>query len=44
LLRTGALLVGPDEHIYEICMAMPDGKEFKSLENRCLGLKPVTKS
>jgi hypothetical protein len=27
--------VGPDEFIYEQFMFMPDGKEFKSMENHC---------
>jgi hypothetical protein len=32
-------ILGPDEYIYEMYMGMPDGKEFKSLENRCLRRK-----
>lgn len=29
-------LIGPDEFSYEMYMIGPDGKEFKSLENRCV--------
>ena len=32
-------IVGPDEYVYEMFMGMPDGKEFKSLENRCVRKK-----
>ena len=32
-------LVSPDEFSYELYMIGPDGKEFKSLENRCLRKK-----
>jgi len=28
--------VGPDEFVYEMYMAAGDGKEFKSVENRCV--------
>jgi hypothetical protein len=32
-------ILGPDEFINEQYMAMPDGKEFKSMENRCVRTK-----
>jgi hypothetical protein len=34
-VRSVTRIVGPDEYIYEMYMGMPDGKEFKSLENHC---------
>jgi len=38
-VRSVTRIVGPDEYIYEMYMGMPDGKEFKSLENRCVRKK-----
>ena len=38
-VRSVTRIVGPDEYIYEMYMGMPDGKEFKSLENRCVRRK-----
>jgi len=38
-VRSVTRIVGPDEYVYEMYMGMPDGKEFKSLENRCLRKK-----
>jgi len=38
-VRSVTRLTGPDEYVYEMSMTLPDGKEFKSLENRCLRKK-----
>jgi len=32
-VRSVTRIVSPDEYVYEMYMGMPDGKEFKSLEN-----------
>jgi len=32
-------IAGPDEYVYEMSMTMPGGKEFKSMENRCVRKK-----
>ena len=32
-------MIGPDEFSYELYMVGPDGKEFKSLENRAIQKK-----
>jgi hypothetical protein len=39
LYRSITRVMSPDEYIYEMYMGMPDGPEFKSLENRCLRKK-----
>ena len=39
VVRSLTRIVGPDEYTYEMYMVMPEGKEFKSLENRCLRVK-----
>jgi len=31
--------IGPDEFVYEMYMVAGDGKEFKSMENRCVRKK-----
>jgi hypothetical protein len=31
--------VGPNEFVYEMYMVAGDGKEFKSMENRCVRKK-----
>jgi hypothetical protein len=38
-VRSITRVVSPDEYVYEMYMGMPDGTEFKSLENRCLRKK-----
>lgn len=38
-VRTVMTLVGPAEYLYELYMVGPDGKEFKSLENRAVRKK-----
>lgn len=39
-VRTVTRWIGPDEFIYEMYMVGADGKEFKSMENRCIRKKP----
>jgi hypothetical protein len=39
LYRSITRVVSPDEYVYEMYMGLPDGTEFKSLENRCLRKK-----
>ncbi len=34
-VKAKTTLVGPDEYLYQQFMVMPDGSEFKSMENRC---------
>ncbi|HEX2694489.1 MAG TPA: DUF1579 domain-containing protein [Acidobacteriota bacterium] len=37
--------IGPDEVVYETYMVLPDGKEFKNMENHCLRKKvPLSSS
>jgi hypothetical protein len=31
--------IGPDEFVYEMYVVTDDGKEFKSMENRCIRKK-----
>jgi hypothetical protein len=38
-VRSVTRIVGPDEYVYEMYMGLPDGKEFKSLENHCIRKK-----
>lgn len=39
LYRSITRVVSPDEYVYEMYMALPDGTEFKSQENHCLRKK-----
>jgi len=38
-VRAVVRITGPDEYVYEWFITLPDGKEFKSLENRCVRKK-----
>jgi len=38
-VKARTVWVGPDEYTYEQFMVMPDGSEFKSMENRCTRIK-----
>ncbi len=38
-VRSVTKILGPDEYVYEMYMEMPEGKEFKSLENHCIRKK-----
>ena len=38
-VRIVTRIIGPDEYLYQMYMGLPDGKEFKSMENRYIRKK-----